>query len=352
MSTTALIRQLVRNFPENGPKLLLENPANVRDLLLLVKEPAVPAIDFTALTVERSHFVQADYQHVALDLLLKAPLRPSPDETAEALYIYILVEHQSKPQRLFQLRLLEYMVEAYKAQKRAWDERRTSDANLLLDPVLPVVLYTGERRWPAVKSLAALVRGGRQFRRRIPGFQPHFLNLRGTPPEELMRRGGFFGQVLRLIRERNSDGPTFRRTLAEVLSALEAMPAAERTRWVEFLQYFEVLVYHARSDAEQQPLHEVVERTVQTDAHRQEYLKMTRTIAEVMMEEGRLKGQQEEALAARKETLLLQLRQRFKKVPRKLEARITSTTNLEDLKTWLGKVIGAATLEDVGIPVG
>jgi hypothetical protein len=343
----ALVRQLVRNFPENGPKLLLENPANVRDLLVLLKEPAVPDINFAAMTVERSHFVQADYQHVALDMLLKARLQPSPDEPAETLYIYILVEHQSKPQRFFQLLLMEYMTEVYKAQKRAWDEQHTSDADFLLDPVLPVVLYTGERHWPEVKALAALVRGGRRFRRRIPRFQLHFLNLRDTPQEELTGRGGFFGQVLWLIRERHSDSATFQRTLEEVLTKLEGMPAAERTRWVRFLHYIAMLVYHARSDAEQQPLREVVDRTIQTDPHRREYVKMGRTIAEALIEQGK----HEEALASRKETLLLQLRKRFKKVPRKIEARIAATTNLQDLKTWLGNVIDAATLADVGIPV-
>ena len=56
----SLLARLVRNFPENGPKLLLENAANVRELLVLLHEPQVHAIDFTALTVERSHFVQPD----------------------------------------------------------------------------------------------------------------------------------------------------------------------------------------------------------------------------------------------------------------------------------------------------
>jgi hypothetical protein len=347
VTSRALVRQLVRNFPENGPKLLLENPANVRDLLVLLKEPAVPDIDFAAMTVERSHFVQADYQHVALDMLLKAPLRSPAEEPAENLYIYVLVEHQSKPQRFFQLRLMEYMIEAYKAQKRAWNEQHTSDADFLLDPVLPVVLYTGERSWPEAKPLAALVRAGRRFRRRIPRFQPHFLNLRNTTPEELTGRGGFFGQVLWLIRERHSDKATFQRTLEEVLTKLKGMPAAERTRWVRFLHYIAMLVYHARSDAEQQPLGEVIDRTVETNPRRQEYLKMTRTIAEAMMEEGKQKGE----ISARQETLLLLLRKRFKKLPRKVEARIAATTNLQDLKTWLGNVIDAATLADVGIPV-
>jgi hypothetical protein len=52
--TATLLKELVRNFPENGPKLLLENPANVRDLLVLLREPAVPDIDFAAMTVANS----------------------------------------------------------------------------------------------------------------------------------------------------------------------------------------------------------------------------------------------------------------------------------------------------------
>jgi hypothetical protein len=56
----SLLKKLVRNFPENGPKLLLENSANVHDLLVLLHEPQVHAIDFTAMTVERTHFVQPD----------------------------------------------------------------------------------------------------------------------------------------------------------------------------------------------------------------------------------------------------------------------------------------------------
>src|SRR5262245_31460509 len=117
----SVLKKLVRNFPENGPKLLLENAANVRDLLVLLQEPQVANIDFTALTVERSHFVQPDYAHVTLDLLLKAPWHVGTPGPPRTLFLYLLVEHQSKPQRFFLLRLAEYLLEAYKMQKRAWD---------------------------------------------------------------------------------------------------------------------------------------------------------------------------------------------------------------------------------------
>src|SRR5438132_8356360 len=97
--TESLLKKLVRNFPENGPKLLLENSANVRDLLVLLHEPQVHAIDFTAMTVERSHFVQPDSAHVAVDLLLKAPFPLDPSERPRTILIYVLADHQPRPPR-------------------------------------------------------------------------------------------------------------------------------------------------------------------------------------------------------------------------------------------------------------
>jgi hypothetical protein len=48
---------------------------------------------------------------------------------------------------------------------------------------------------------------------------------------------------------------------------------------------------------------------------------------------------------------LRQLRKRFKKLPRKLEARINATTNVADLQSWLDNFVDARTLADVGVPM-
>jgi predicted transposase YdaD len=346
----SLLKELVRNFPENGPKLLLENPANVRDLLVLLREPQVNAIDFARMTVERTHFVQPDFAHVAVDLLLKAPIRLDTIGPAKTILIYLLIEHQSRPQRFFMLRLAEYLLEAYKMQKRAWDEKHTSDGTLLLQPVLPIVLYTGERRWEKIETLVDVVEAGELFEGMIPAFQPHFFNLRETSPETLVRDGGFFGQVLSLIRERGAEPAVFRRRLAEVVGQLDGMPAAQRTRWVGFLSYIVALVYHARNADEQREMHEVVDRSVQKDPHRREYTKMGQTIAEMYIEKGRLEGKVEGEIEGQRKTLLRQLRKRFKKLPRKVEARINATTNLQDLESWLDNIVDAQSLADVGIP--
>ncbi len=346
----SVLRKLVRNLPENGPKLLLENGANVRDLFAILREPHADSIDFSALTVERTHFVKRDFAHVAVDLLLKAPLRVADVEDHRSVFIYLLIEHQSAPERFFMLRLAEYLLDACKMQKRAWDKIHSSDAKLDLQMVLPVVLYTGERNWSQIESLVDLIVGGRMFEDAIPFFKPRFLNLRDTSPEALTRDGGFFGQVLCLIRERHAEPAQFRQTLEEVVTRLEAMPDAERNRWVEFLSYINALVYHARGENEHSELRKVVDRSIQTDPHRQEYTKMGRTIAEMYMDQGEQRGEQEWKLVNSRNILLRLLRKRFKKVPRKVEARIAATTNLQELETWIDNVIDAATLADIGIP--
>jgi hypothetical protein len=124
-------------------------------------------------------------------------------------------------------------------------------------------------------------------------------------------------------------------------------PATERTRWVEFLSYILALVYHARSADEQPELRDVVDHHVQSDPHRKEFAKMGQTIAEMYIDQGKQQG---ELLKARK-ILRRQLHKRFKKVPRKVEARIAAATSMQELDMWLDNVLDAETLAEVGIPL-
>jgi hypothetical protein len=55
--------QLIRQFHENGLKLLLYDPANVRDLVTLRDPARAVRIDFARLTVDPTSYVAADYRH-------------------------------------------------------------------------------------------------------------------------------------------------------------------------------------------------------------------------------------------------------------------------------------------------
>src|SRR5207248_10591550 len=107
---TSRIEQFVRNFAQNGMKLLLENPGNVQDLLTLGRAEVLDLIDFRGMEPAGTSYVARDYRHIEADLVLTAPLR-GKGRRIQDLLIYILIEHQSEPDELMAFRVLEYVVQ-------------------------------------------------------------------------------------------------------------------------------------------------------------------------------------------------------------------------------------------------
>jgi hypothetical protein len=190
------LQQIVRQFSENGLKLLLENPRNVVDLLGLSVPDIVQMIEPGRLKTIQTTFVGSDYRHVESDVVLVAPLRRAKAKRLlRRLLIYILIEHQSEPDRLMPLRALDYVVQIYRYQVREWSKTHRSFSRIRFDPVLPVVFYTGTRRWDSPGRLIDLVDLGDRFESVTPAFEPLFINLPEIPAETLESQGGYFGSV-------------------------------------------------------------------------------------------------------------------------------------------------------------
>jgi predicted transposase YdaD len=354
------IRELVRHFPENGMKLMLENPKNVRDLLLLTGAKMVGLIDYDRMKQVQTTFVERDYRHVESDVVLIAPLRQQKGKRPRReVMIYVLIEHQSEPDRLMPLRLSEYVVQIFKWQARAWSRRHRSFADMRFQPVLPVAFYTGTRRWEKIDRLVDLVERGAEFRAVTPILDPLFMNLAAMQPSKL-EKGGLFGWVLRLLREREARPEEFKKLVEQVVSQLEGMPDKERLRWLELLSYLLALIYHERDPSEHQLLRETIEASLQTDVHRQEVSRMGRTIADALREEGlkkgikrgREEGRKEGEIQAGRRTLLRQLRKRFGDLPPETVEIIETMDDIEQLDGWLDQVVSARSLEQmkIGLP--
>lgn len=197
--------QSFRQFHENGLKLLLQQPRNLRDLLALLRLNFLDRLDFDALTVDNTTYVSSDYRHLASDLVIRVPFRLDPADThPRLLTLYILIEHQSEPDRLMLLRVLDYVVQIWKGQVRAVSGRRRPLKEFRLQPILPIVFYTGTREWKSLGHLFDLVEGSEHFRALIPEFQPLFLPLPDLTTTRLESEGGFFGWVLELFQKRHA----------------------------------------------------------------------------------------------------------------------------------------------------
>ena len=283
-------RELIRQFKENGAKMLLEHPANVRDMLSLMHTPWLDEIDFRHMEQIKTTFIRRDYRHLESDIVLTAPLVGPRKSSPKKLLIYVLIEHQSEPDRLMPLRLADSQLQIFRYQVRQWSKTQRSPARLRLMPVLPVVFYTGRRRWPQLGTLADLIERGDEFRAVTPIVErPLFLNLPELDAETLEHDGGFFGWVLRLVQQRKSRAGEFQELVERVGAHLEAMPPAERQRWRELLYYLGAMICHDRPESEHAKLQEVLEQSMQNEELRQEVIEMGKSMADVLMERGEQK---------------------------------------------------------------
>lgn len=94
------------------------------------------------------------------------------------------------------------------------------------------------------------------------------------------------------------------------------------------------LVYHARETPEREPLAEFIRATVRQSEQAEVQL-MSQTIAEALLEEGKAQG----GLAKQRETLLRQLRLKFKRISPAITLEIEATQDGEQLDRWLDAVI-------------
>jgi len=337
-STNKVVEQIVRQFPENGLKHLLQNPRNIRDLLTLGARDFVDLMDTDQMRLVSTTFVKRDYRHIESDLVLVAPYRNTDARDERKLVVYILIEHQSKPDRLMTLRLLDYVVQIYNFQVRRWSQRHGSVAGVRLDPVLPILLYTGTRRWETVEPLVDLMEAGAAFTSVMPTLDPVFVNLPQIEPEVLERDGGVLGWVLRLVQHRRARPEAFRALLRRVVTHLETMTPGARDRWLELVSYVLALVYHERDPGERSGLQEMIAASVGAEQYRKELTQMSKTIADELKEEG--------GIATRQQTLIRQLKGRFGEVPTGVVAEIEATRDARQLDQWLDQVITAERLGD------
>ena len=133
---------------DNGYKLLFSHPEMVIDLLKgFVKAEWVNQCDFATLEKVSSSYVSDDLRDREDDLIWRIRWGD------EWLYVYLLLEFQSTVDHFMSVRILGYLALLYQ------DLIRTEKLgkNNLLPPVLPLVLYNGERRWQAPVDLDALI---------------------------------------------------------------------------------------------------------------------------------------------------------------------------------------------------
>jgi len=101
------------------------------------------------------------------DVLYKIPLRG----TNENIVVFILVEHKTASERWTMFQVLRYVVQIWQREyKEAEDTEKFAD--FILPPVLPIIVYHGEKKYSAAIRLGKLIRP-------VSGFERYMLDFEG-----------------------------------------------------------------------------------------------------------------------------------------------------------------------------
>lgn len=143
---------------DSSYKLLFSEPRTIRDLLTgFVREDWVDRLDLDSLEKVSNTFVADDLRDREDDVIWRVRFGD------EWLYVYLLIEFQSTIDPFMALRIMTYVGLLY--QDLVKQKKLTQQGKL--PPVLPIVLYNGERPWNAALNVSELVQP-------VPGGLEHY----------------------------------------------------------------------------------------------------------------------------------------------------------------------------------
>lgn len=261
---------------------VFSDPEEAESFLRAHLPPAlVERLDWSTLALTETSFVDDVLAESESDLLYTVQMRA----TGEPLYLYLLFEHQSKPDKWMRFRLLKYMC-------RIWDESfKEHPDQALLRPIVPLVFYQGESRWRYSTEFADLFAEDAQGYDFLPRFTHFLIDQSGMSVDQA--QGGLKAQVAQLLMM-----AAYRKSLREAL-ALAARLLAQVAQ-TGGLNYLEVFVVYLAATQERPVVREFVEMVQQ---HTVDIGGEMLTYAEELMQEGMMKGKIEGKIEGQVETI-------------------------------------------------
>ena len=230
---------MAREFNDAAFKRWFDHKRMVEDLLRGFAPAAVArTLDFTTLEQLPADYVDDDLARGQGDAAWRVRFRGAADEW---LYLLVLLEFQSTVDRHMAARILAYTARMYLKLIRGGD--LPSDGRL--PPVLPVVIYNGERRWSAALEVGETIASVGEA---LAPFQPrqrhlvldeHALRVEDLPEENVvsaqvaLEQGSVpeMAAVLRRVSALLSGAQhaSLRRAFAELTLGMVERSAASRT---------------------------------------------------------------------------------------------------------------------------
>lgn len=286
-------------------------PANLRRLL-----------DLTEMTLLDGSFIDEEMKEHQTDIIYQVRLHDG-----QMAYIYFLFEHKSYPDPQVAFQLLRYLV-------RFW-ERQLKDGQPLA-PIIPLVIYHGERLWQVSTEFAALLTVEEGLRPYLPNF--HYLLSDFSHLSDEAIRGQIWLRVsLSVLRA--IFNPHLREELNDLV-ALMFQLSTQRTG----LEYIRTILYYLSRATEKITRQDLQQALLQQGA---EGKKLMNTIAQEFIQQGMQQGLQQglqQGMEAMRQNIIELLHLRLGVPETMFQGQINQVNDLADLRLLVRR---AATVDNV-----
>ena len=174
-----MTKKKIQNPHDKLFRASMQYPEVAREFLELhLPESIKKGLDFTTLVACPNSFIDEELKLLQSDVLLKALV------FGEETYLYVLAEHQSKPDPLMPLRLMKYMI-------KIWDfhcQQFSTKSALPLPVIVPLVFFTGSSQYNVARTLADLCGTNAETMRNILQMPYSLIDANAIPEEKLTSR--------------------------------------------------------------------------------------------------------------------------------------------------------------------
>ena len=313
-------------------------PALVRDFINAYLPATITnQLDLATLTLQSASFVDEALDEHFSDMLYRVQ---SVDD--KPVHIYFLFEHKSYPERWVAYQLLRYMLEIWDQWLTELRELRKTQPSggkepLMLTPIIPVVVYHGDKQWQVAHQFSALIDAPSAWLQWMPAFE-YLINDFSTAANTAIVGTAMTRFVLRLLRHAREQ--TLLDHLPDILTELTHFADSEMV--LHLLTIGITYMMKVRQDIQVEDYQRALRQ-----AHLPQGERLAMSLAEQLINQGRQeglqKGLQKGLLETRRSDILSILLLRFNIRTVELEEQLAQIVSAETLKTLLHAAVTAET---------
>ena len=274
----------IGHFADKLAKWMFKIPEFLRGLVFILNAGIVQHLDFDQMKPVNPNIIDNILRESVSDLIFTVPYRDTSQ--GDELTIYILLEHQSTPDRMMGFRLLNYMCQIWHAQLNQLADAGVQPSHQQLRPILPIVFYTGERRWVTPVTLNAVMDVPEHMKPYVPSFEKLFIGVKHVDTDELTQTDHPFASLMTVLQKEQKDEAMMQRALETALTQLETVKTEDPTLHHNAMMYLSLIVV-CRRDKDEQPQ---LLRMINTHAENKEVERTIMTNIEVLIQEGKAEG--------------------------------------------------------------